>query len=88
MKRKVGRIGIILVGLKVVMPTMLLLGVFIDRLRGVQDFVLPLAFGFVGAVMGLLLGVWMVRRLEAAGHRFPKVVEDGVPWTHDAPPRT
>jgi hypothetical protein len=66
---------------------MLLVGIGIDWLLGSEPPAeVSLVLGTIGVIVGLIGGVWWIRRLEAVGYRFPKVVDDGAPWIVDRPP--
>ncbi len=85
MKRTVHKYNIIATAVKVMICPFGLIGLSVHYLRG-GAFEFVAAAVIMGFVTGIPVGLWAIRRLERAGHRFPKVVEDGAPWIPEEPP--
>ncbi len=83
--QKITRIGIVASMVRVTLVLSLAAGMSCEWFYGLEVGLLSLGFASVGVVSGLSVGLWVIRRLESQGYRFPKIVEDGVPWTVDVP---
>jgi hypothetical protein len=85
-KRRVTRVNVVAT---IVRPSLALsagAGAIADWLLLGEVGVVTASLATIGLIGGLILGLLVLARLEAAGHRFPKMIEDGVPWTVDEPP--